>query len=64
MNPKCKEYMIGLFFELLYIEEITNKDLFLNRSLGHGKERGLYVCPNGQELRYRTTTRKGYREYM
>ena len=27
------------------------------------REKDLYVCPNKQELIYRTTSREGYREY-
>ena len=37
--------------------------LFPKWRFTYDKERDLYVCPNNQELIYRTTTLEGYREY-
>ena len=35
----------------------------LRRKFRYDEERDCYICPCGQELQYRTTTREGYREY-
>lgn len=39
------------------------KGLFPKWKFTYDNERNLYVCPNGQELLYSTTTREGYREF-
>ena len=33
------------------------------RAYQYNAQRDVYLCPNGQELTYRTTNREGYREY-
>jgi hypothetical protein len=40
------------------------RGMFLKRKYRYDKARDSYVCPSGEELRYRTTTREGYREYV
>jgi Transposase DDE domain len=37
--------------------------LFPKTKFTYDIERDLYICPNNQELIYKTTTREGYREY-
>lgn len=37
--------------------------LFPKWKFTYDKEKDVYICPNQQELTYRTTTREGYREY-
>jgi hypothetical protein len=37
--------------------------LFSKRKFQYETERDVYVCPNRQELVYRTTNRQGYRQY-
>lgn len=39
------------------------KGYFRKREYRYDEDRDCYVCPGGQELRYRTTNRNGYREY-
>jgi hypothetical protein len=39
------------------------KNLIPKTKFIYDPERDLYVCPNNQELVYKTTTREGYREY-
>ena len=42
----------------------SHRDGYLTkREYVYDRERDAYVCPNGQTLPYRTTTRTGYREY-
>jgi Transposase DDE domain len=41
----------------------TTNGLFPKWKFTYDKERDIYICPNNQELTYRTTTREGYREY-
>ena len=40
------------------------KGMFLKRKYRYDAPRDCYECPAGEELRYRTTTREGYREYV
>lgn len=39
------------------------KNMFRPRDFKYDSERDLYVCPAGQDLKYGTTSREGYREY-
>lgn len=39
------------------------KGMIPKRKFRYDEERDCYICPCGQELQYRTTTREGYREY-
>ncbi|UGB29801.1 MULTISPECIES: IS1182 family transposase [Bacillaceae] len=39
------------------------KGLFPKWKFTYDRENDLYICPNKDELTYRTTTREGYREY-
>jgi len=39
------------------------KGLFPKWKFDYVRERDVYICPNKEELVYRTTTREGYREY-
>ena len=39
------------------------KGLFSKFKFKYDHDKNEYLCPNGQILRYRTTTREGYREY-
>jgi transposase len=36
---------------------------FYKREYRYGEKLDVYLCPNGQLLRYRTTNREGYRQY-
>lgn len=40
------------------------KGQFRKRHYRYDKAKDCYICPAGQELQYRTTTRTGYREYV
>lgn len=39
------------------------KGYFYKREYTYDAKRDVYVCPRGQEIRYSTTNREGYREY-
>jgi IS5 family transposase len=40
------------------------RGMFLKRKYRYEAARDCYVCPSGDDLKYRTTTREGYREYV
>jgi IS5 family transposase len=40
------------------------RGMFLKRKYRYNAEEDCYVCPASEVLRYRTTTREGYREYV
>jgi hypothetical protein len=63
-NPICKGLSDRNIFGVIAHRRFQpTKGLFPKWKFTYHKERDLYVCPNGQELQYRTTTREGYREY-
>ena len=46
-----------------YRQPNHGEGLFAKRKFQYQKERDVYVCPNRQQLVYRTTNRQGYRQY-
>lgn len=63
-NPICKGlHERGIFGVIAHRRFHPTKGLFPKSKFTYNKEQDVYVCPNGQELVYRTTTREGYREY-
>jgi hypothetical protein len=63
-NPICKGlHDREIFGVIAHRRYQPTKGLFPKWKFTYDQERDLYVCPNGQELQYRTTTREGYREY-
>lgn len=53
----------GIYGVTGYRQPNHGEGLFAKRKFRYEKERDVYVCPNQQELVYRTTNRKGYRQY-
>ncbi|MEK4905995.1 IS1182 family transposase [Niallia sp. FSL M8-0099] len=63
-NPICKGlHDRSIFGVIAHRRFQPTKGLFPKWKFTYDKEKDVYVCPNGQELVYRTTTREGYREY-
>lgn len=54
---------LGIFGVIGYRRYSSPKGMIPKRHFHYDAERDCYICPCGQELRYRTTTREGYREY-
>ena len=46
-----------------YRRPVHRKGYFYKREYQYDQSRDVYVCPNGEELTYRSTNRLGYREY-
>ncbi len=53
----------GIFGVIAHRRFKPTKGLFPKAKFTYDKEKDLYICPNKDELTYRTTTREGYREY-
>jgi transposase len=63
-NPICKGLHDRTIFGVIAHRRYQlTKGLFPKWKFKLDIERDIYVCPNQQELTYRTTTREGYREY-
>ena len=63
-SPICKGLSDrNIFGVIAHRRYHPTKGLFPKWKFSYDEERDLYVCPNNQELEYRTTTREGYREY-
>jgi hypothetical protein len=63
-NPICKGLEDRQIFGVIAHRRYNpTKGLFPKWKFEYDNDRNVYVCPNGQELVYRTTTREGYREY-
>jgi hypothetical protein len=63
-NPICKGLSDRNIFGVIAHRRFhPTTGLFPKWKFTYEKERDLYICPNNQELTYRTTTREGYREY-
>jgi len=63
-NPICKGlHDRSIFGVIAHRRYQPTKGLFPKWKFTYHKEQDIYVCPNGQKLVYRTTTREGYREY-
>jgi hypothetical protein len=63
-NPICKGLSDrGLFGVIAHRRYHPTKGLFPKWKFKYSQEENHYLCPNGQVLPYRTTTREGYREY-
>lgn len=53
----------GIYGVIGYRRPNHVRGYFYKREYRYDEARDCYVCPGGQELRYRTTNRDGYREY-
>jgi transposase len=63
-NPICKGlHDREIFGVIAHRRYHPTKGLFPKWKFDYDQKRDLYVCPNNEELIYRTTTREGYREY-
>lgn len=63
-NPICKGLSDReLFGVIAHRRYHPTKGLFPKWKFTYNSEENYYLCPNGQVLPYRTTTREGYREY-
>jgi hypothetical protein len=63
-NPICKGLSDrNIFGVIAHRRYQPTKGLFPKWKFHFDKERDIYICPNGEELSYSTTTREGYREY-
>lgn len=60
----CKELNSkGIFAVIAHRRFHPTKGLFPKWKFKYDAARNVYICPTGQELRYRTTNREGNREY-
>lgn len=63
-NPICKGLTDRKIFGVIAHRRFhPTTGLFPKWKFTYDKEQDIYICPNQQELIYRTTTRDGYREY-
>ena len=46
-----------------YTSPKNKKGYFYKKAYEYDAEKDCYICPDGEELKYSTTNRKGYREY-
>jgi hypothetical protein len=53
----------GIYGVTGYRRPNHGEGLFAKRKFGYEEQRDVYVCPNQQDLVYRTTNRQGYRQY-
>ena len=63
-TPICRDLQSRKIFAVIAHRRFHSKQgLFPKWKFTFDAERELYVCPAGQELKYRTTDRKGYQQY-
>jgi transposase len=63
-NPICKGLSErNIFGVIAHRRYHPTKGLFPKWKFTYDQDNDQYICPNGQKLSYRTTTREGYREY-
>jgi len=63
-NPICKGLSErNIFGVIAHRRYHPTQGLFPKWKFTFNQDLDVYVCPNGQTLTYRTTTREGYREY-
>jgi transposase len=63
-NPICKGLSDREVFGVIAHRRYhPTKGLFPKWKFNYDKEKDVYICPNGQNLTYSTTSRDGYREY-
>jgi transposase len=63
-NPICKGLSDrNIFGVIAHRRYHPTKGLIPKIKFTYDHDRDLYICPNKQELVYKTTTREGYREY-
>lgn len=63
--PICKElHKENIFAVIGYRRFHSKRGLIPKWKFEYNKEANAYKCPEGNELRYRTTNRDGYREYQ
>src|SRR5712675_3700150 len=53
----------GIYGVTGYRRPNHGEGLFSKHKFRYDAERDVYVCPNQQQLEYRTTNRQGYRQY-
>ncbi|NUU98986.1 transposase [Marinitoga sp. 1154] len=53
----------GIIPVVPYTRPIGRKGMMNKRKFKYDKERDVYICPQGEKLKYVTTTREGYKEY-
>jgi transposase len=53
----------GIYGVTGYRQLNHGEGLFAKRKFRYEEQRDVYICPNRQELVYRTTNRQGYRQY-
>lgn len=46
-----------------YTRPMGKKEIMRKKEFKYEKEKNVYICPMGEELKYVTTNRSGYREY-
>lgn len=54
----------GIFGVIGYRRPSHKEGYFYKRQYQYDADQDVYVCPNGEQLTYRTTNRLGYREYV
>lgn len=60
----CREVIKdGKNISLPYKRPMTKKGYLYPKEYAYSEESNSFVCPNGKQLNYTTTNRKGYREY-
>ncbi|WP_180994148.1 IS1182 family transposase [Bacillus sp. Marseille-P3661] len=63
-NPICKGlFDREIFGVIAHRRYQPTRGLFQKWKFTYDADTDVYVCPNGEQLNYRTTTREGYREY-
>lgn len=63
-NPICKGLAErNVFGVIAHRRYHPTQGLFPKWKFRYDKDRDIYICPNGEELPYKTTTREGYREF-
>lgn len=56
----CKRDILGV---IGYRRFSSKKGFIKKRAFQYNKEKDIYVCPQGETLKYKTTSREGYRHY-
>ncbi|MEI3607945.1 IS1182 family transposase [Pseudogracilibacillus sp. SE30717A] len=63
-NPICKGLSDRKIFGVIAHRRYQpTKGLFKKSEFNYDEKKNSYTCPNGQTLKYSTTSREGYREY-
>lgn len=63
-NPICKKlHNRNIFAVIAHRRFHPTQGLFHKWEFKYEPESNIYLCPNGQQLKYKTTNREGYRHY-